>query len=59
MDAVFCMRPGYWQVARPIPPSVSAKGLFVTNERGNLAHKETGDENIAAYAISHAEGGKV
>jgi hypothetical protein len=35
------------------------KGMFVTNERGNLAHKGTGDENIAAYAISHAEGGKV
>lgn len=35
------------------------KGMFVTNGRGNLAHKETGDENIAAYAISHAEGGKV
>jgi hypothetical protein len=27
------------------------KGLFATNERGNLAHAETGDENVSAYAI--------
>ena len=27
------------------------KGMFVTNERGNLAHRETGDENVKAYAI--------
>lgn len=26
-------------------------GMFVTNQRGNLAHKETGDENFRAYAI--------
>lgn len=38
------------------------KGMFVTNERGNLTHKETGDENTATYAISPAaaddEGGQ-
>lgn len=27
------------------------KGMFVTNQRGNLAHRETGDENVKAYAI--------
>lgn len=27
------------------------KGMFVTNERGNLAHKDTGDEDCSAYAI--------
>jgi len=26
--------------------------MFITNQRGNLAHKETGDENTAAYAIN-------
>ncbi|MDA8485113.1 hypothetical protein NNO07_18765 [Pseudomonas resinovorans] len=26
-------------------------GMFVTNQRGNLAHKDTGDENYRAYAI--------
>lgn len=26
-------------------------GMFKTNERGNLAHIETGDENFRAYAI--------
>ena len=36
------------------------KGMFVTNERGNLAHKETGEENTEAYAVAtpsqHQEG---
>lgn len=27
------------------------KGMFITNQRGNLAHIETGDENTSAYAI--------
>lgn len=27
------------------------KGMFVTNQRGNLVHRETGDENVNAYAI--------
>ena len=27
------------------------KGMFVTNQRGNLAHRETGDENVSAYTI--------
>lgn len=27
------------------------KGMFVTNDRGNLSHKETGDENVNAYAL--------
>lgn len=27
------------------------KGMFVTNQRGNLVHRETGDENVKAYAI--------
>lgn len=27
------------------------KGMFITNKRGNLAHRETGDENVKAYAI--------
>ena len=27
-------------------------GMFMTNQRGNLAHKETGDENFRAYAIT-------
>lgn len=27
------------------------KGMFVTNQRGNLSHRETGDENVKAYAI--------
>lgn len=26
-------------------------GMFVTNRVGNLAHKDTGDENFRAYAI--------
>jgi hypothetical protein len=26
-------------------------GMFETNSRGNLGHKETGDENVHAYAI--------
>lgn len=26
-------------------------GMFETNTRGNLSHKETGDENVHAYAI--------
>lgn len=29
-------------------------GMFVTNRVGNLAHKDTGDENFRAYAISPA-----
>ncbi|WP_437881066.1 hypothetical protein [Pseudomonas sp. LRF_L74] len=28
------------------------KGMFVCNERGNLAHKDTGDENARAYSIN-------
>lgn len=31
------------------------KGMFVTNQRGNLAHKETGDEDTAAYAIDQQQ----
>jgi hypothetical protein len=27
------------------------KGMFVTNRVGNLAHKDTGDDNIRKYAI--------
>lgn len=27
-------------------------GMFKTNQRGNLAHAETGDEDYRAYAIS-------
>lgn len=26
-------------------------GMFITDARGNLAHKETGDTNFPAYAI--------
>ena len=26
-------------------------GMFVTNQRRNLAHIETGDENVSAYAL--------
>lgn len=26
-------------------------GMFVTSQRGGLAHKDTGDENYRAYAI--------
>jgi hypothetical protein len=27
------------------------KGMFATNQRGNLAHTATGDENVNAYAL--------
>lgn len=27
------------------------KGMFVTDARGSLAHKETGDTNVRMYAI--------
>lgn len=38
-------------------------GMFVTNDKGNLAHRETGDENYRGYALVGAaaqsqEGGK-
>ena len=33
------------------PRTYLPKGMFVTNQRGNLAHIETGDENASAYAI--------
>ena len=38
------------------PRQFLPKGMFVTNQRGNLAHKETGDENTAAYAIEQTRG---
>tara|TARA_Y100000815_G_scaffold262317_1_gene275539 strand:+ start:663 stop:845 length:183 start_codon:yes stop_codon:yes gene_type:complete len=31
------------------------KGMFVTNERGNLAHIETGSEDCQAYAVQQQE----
>lgn len=30
-------------------------GQFVTNDRGNLAHRETGDEDYHAYAVQQQE----
>ncbi len=30
-------------------------GMFKTNERGNLAHIETGDENFRAYALDASQ----
>lgn len=30
-------------------------GMFVTNERGNLAHKDNGDDNFRAYEIGSAK----
>ena len=33
------------------PKVLLPKGQFITNDRGNLAHKETGDTDILKYAL--------
>ena len=36
------------------PRTFLPKGMFVTNRVGNLAHKETGDEDFRKYEIEAA-----
>ncbi|MEG1651983.1 MAG: hypothetical protein RR390_00650 [Hafnia sp.] len=43
---------GLWH--NRFPRTYLPKGMFVTNDVGNLAHKETGDEDFRKYEI---EGG--
>jgi hypothetical protein len=44
---------GVWH--NRFPRTFLPKGMFVTNRVGNLAHKETGDDNIMAYAVTTLE----
>lgn len=46
-------RYGVWH--KVFPRVFMPKGMFFTNRAGNLAHKDTGDEDFSKYEISCGE----